>query len=216
MFSNQFQRVKDNILPFVLIGLFVGIFIGKASWFRSFAWINDYLKYSGINTYYPDSGQVLFFKHFGPDTLTFLLIAIFAFSAMNRIVLAVKQEGRGYWDIVKPLENFGTFLAVAWLGLILGITLPTLIYEGISRGVTFLVYIVYPLVFLVEVGLCMAFLSSRSLDVIEDYAGRYNKRILGVRVEGLVLFCLSVLMLTYQDKHATLIKSLVTWVKSAL
>ena len=61
MFRKQIKRVRENILPFVYIGMFIGIVIGKASLFRRIDWLNDYLLYAKIDTYYPDSGQIVFF-----------------------------------------------------------------------------------------------------------------------------------------------------------
>jgi hypothetical protein len=217
MFDNQVQRVKDNILPFVLIGLFVGIFIGKASWFRSFGWINDYLKYAEINTYYPDSGQILFFNHFGPDSLTFLLVAIFAFAGIGRMARGVREKDLDDKDgIVQSLENLGSLLAVAWLGLILGMTPPVLIYEGFASSVGFLVNIAYPLVFLVEVNICIAFLSGDTLRKVHDLVERYDRSNFGVRGEGLFLLALAILILTYENKHVDTITAFTLWIRSFL
>lgn len=217
MFQKYIQRVKNNILPFVLMGLFVGIVIGKASWFRSFGWINDYLKYAEIDTYYPDSGQILFFNHFGPDALTFLLVAIFAFSGIGRIVLGVREKGPEYNEgIVQSLENFGSLLAIAWLGLILGITLPILLFQGFASCITFFVFVAYPLVFLVEVNICTAFLSGDTLMKVNDLAAKYHKTNLGIRAEGLFLLSVAILALTYEDKHTDTIRSFTLWIRSML
>lgn len=217
MFQSQVERVKDNILPFAFIGLFVGLVLGKASWFRSFGVVNNYFNYAVIDTYYPDSGQNLFFNHFNPDTLTFLLVAMFAFSAFSRLVFGIREkfadDGRGN---LQSLENFGSLLAIAWLGLILGITLPTLIFQGPTSAIKFLVYISYPLLFLFEVKLCTAFLSGKSLYKVHELAGGYSKNNLGVRAEGLVILGLAILLLTYQDRQNDALRSFTHWIKSML
>lgn len=217
MFQKYIQRVKNNILPFVFMGLFVGIVIGKASWFRRFGWINDYLNYAGINTHYPDSGQLLFFNHFGPATLTFLLIAMFAFSGIYRIALGVREKNfRDSKGFNHTLESFGSLLAIAWLGLILGITLPTLIFQGFTSFIVFLVNVSYPLVFLVEANICVAFLSGDILKKVYDLAGGYARENLAIRAEGIVLLSLSMIMITFQQKHLDTIKSFTLWVKTML
>ena len=76
MFQNQIQRVRDNLLPFAIIGLLIGIIIGKASWFRSFGWISEYLRYAGINTRYPDSGQIIFLNHFDANYFRWIGVGI--------------------------------------------------------------------------------------------------------------------------------------------
>jgi hypothetical protein len=217
MFDNQIQRVKDNILPFVFIGLIIGIVIGKASWFRSIGWINSYLKYSGINTYYPDSGQILFLNHFGPETLTFLLVAMFAFAGIYRIALGSREEGpRSSSGMVQSFENFGSLLAIAWLGLILGIAVPTLIFQGFSSFIAFFVSVFYPLVFLTEVNFCTSFLSGDTLRKVHDSIERYGRGNLGIRAEGICLLALSILMLTYVDKHTDVINSFTHFIRSIL
>ena len=217
MFHSQVQRVKDNVLPFTFIGLVVGLVIGKASLLRSYGAVNSYFNYAVIDTYYPDSGQNLFFDHFNPNTLTLLLVAMFAFSAFTRLVFGVREkfaeDGRGN---LQPLENFGSVLAIAWMGLILGITLPTLIFQGPTSAIKFLVYIAYPLLFLFEVKLCTVFLSGKALYKVHELAGGYSKNNLGIRAEGLVILGLSILMLTYQDRQTAAVRSFTHWIKSML
>lgn len=217
MFKAQIQRVKENILPFIFIGLFVGVVIGKASWFRSFSWVNDYLNYAGIDTRYPDSGQALFFNHFGPATLTFLLVAMFAFSGFYRIALGVREKGpKDVKGFNQSLESIGSLLAIAWLGLILGIMLPTLIFQGFASFITFFVNVSYPLVFLVEVNIGAAFLAGNTLKKVNELAGGYHREMLAIRAEGIVLLSLSIIMMTYQQKHLDTIKSFTVWIKSML
>jgi hypothetical protein len=217
MFQSQVQRVVDNILPFSFIGLFVGIVIGKASLFRSFGSLNNYFNYAVIDTHYPDSGQNLFFDHFNPDTLTFLLVAMFAFAACSRLVFGIREkfpeDGRGN---IRSLENFGSLLAIAWLGLILGISLPTLLFQGFGSCIKFLVNIAYPILFLIEVRICTTFLSGKSLYKVHELAGGYNKNNLGIRAEGLVILVLAILMLTYQDRQSEAVRSFTYWIRSIL
>ena len=217
MIQKYFQRVINNILPFVFMGLIIGVVIGKASWFRSFTWINDYLNYADIQTYYPDSGQSLFFDHFGPATLTFLLIAMIAFAGVHRIALGSREKNsRDTKGFSHTLESLGSLLAIAWLGLILGIALPALIFQGFTKFVVFFLNVSYPLVFLVEVTICAAILSGGFLNKVHSLVGRIGPQSLVVRVEGIVLLLLSIVMLTYEQNHLDLIRSFTYWVKSFL
>ena len=216
MFRHQIDRVKENMLPFAGIGLFIGILAGKASWFRSVPWLNDYFVYAGINTYHADSGQTLFLSYFDSDPLTFFLIAIFAYSALSRVIFGVDEKGpRNCRGIVRAVENFGSMLAIAWLGLIVGIMVPTFIFQGVVSGITFSVHAVYPLVFLIEVSICTAFLMSHPLYRMKDFIGR-GKLKPGVRLEGLFLLGLTIVMFTYEGKHAALVDSLVLSAKSVM
>jgi hypothetical protein len=216
VFYHQIQRAKENVLPFIGMGLFIGILAGKASWFRSFGWLNDYFVYAGINTYYPDSGQTLFFNYFDSGPLTFFVIAIFAYSAFSRVIFGIDEKGpRNCREIIRAIENFGSLLATAWLGLILGIMLPTLIFQGVVSCMTFSVYAVYPLLFLIEISICTAFLMSHALYRMKEFVGR-GKLKLGVRLEGLFLLGLTILMFTYEGKHSAAVDSFVLWAKSMM
>ena len=213
MFNYQLKRVKDNILPFACIGLLIGTVIGKASWFRSFPSLNNYFGYAGISTYFPDSGQIVFYNHFSPDTLTLLLVAIFGFAGITRLVLGVTERGpQDRTSIMQSLESIGALLAIAWLGLILGIMIPVFIFQSVTSGVNFLVNIFYPLIFLIEVSLCTELLSGNYLNKVRRLIG--NKANLGIRVEGLLILGLGGLILTYQSQHADTIDSLTVWITS--
>ena len=212
MFKQYFRKAGISILPFLFMGLTVGIVIGKASWFRGIGWMNDYLNYADINTYYPDSGQSLFLSHFGPATLTVLLIAMFAFAGIHRIVRG-SREKKG---TTHTLESFGFLLSMAWLGLIVGIAVPALIFQGFRPFMMFFLNVSYPLVFLVEVAICTAFLAGPFLKKLHSLAGGFGPQSLVIRVEGLVLLLLSALMLAFQENHLDLIDSFTHWVKSFL
>jgi len=215
MFQKQLKRVRENILPFVYIGLFIGVVLGKASLFRRIGWLNDYFLYAKIDTFYPDSGQIVFLNHFDTSTLTFLLVALFAFAGLHRIVFGDQES---YFEIggsfSGSLESFGSLLAIAWLGLIFGIALPALIFQGFKSCITFLLYAVYPMLFLIEVTICTAFLSSNSLDKFQDLFGRYNRLRLGMRMEGLTILGIGILILAYENKYVATIESFTIWVKS--
>ena len=89
MLKTMILRVVNRILPFICMGLLLGIVIGKSSWLRSFGWVNDYLRYARINTHYVDSGQTIFLDHFDARILMYLLIAIFVTASLQRVFLGV-------------------------------------------------------------------------------------------------------------------------------
>jgi hypothetical protein len=217
MFKRYFQKVKNNILPFLFMGLIVGNVIGNASRLRGVGWINDFLNYADINTYYPDSGQTLFLYYFGPATLTFLLIAMIAFAAIHRIGFGSREKNsRDTNSFSHTLESFGSLLAIAWLGLILGIALPVLILQGFTKFMVFFLNVSYPLVFLVEAMICVAFLSSPFLKKVHSLVGGFGPQSLVIRIEGIVLLLLSTVMLAFQSNHLDLIDSFTYWVRSFL
>jgi hypothetical protein len=215
MFHQQIQRVKYNILPFMLIGFCIGIVIGKASWFRSINWLDNYLRYAQINTYHHDSGQTLFFKYFDPNVLTFLLFALFFFAGMNRLLFGSHEgSSKNVGSISHSIETFGSLLAIAWLGLTVGIALPVLLFQGVNSSIGLLVHTVYPIFFLIEVSICTTFLSGNALGIFQNIFGGSLGSNLGARIGGLLVLGIALTILTYETKYAAAVKSCIAWLKS--
>lgn len=194
------------------MGLLLGIVIGKASWLRSFGWINEYLVYAKINTYYVDSGQTIFLDHFDAGILMYLLIAIFVTAALQRVFLGIRDQGQKTAGVIPTLASFGSLLAIAWAGMILGISIPTFIFQGYGKFVIFFLYIIYPLLFLIELKICTDFLSGKLYAIV----GLRGPSRLGIRVEGLVVMGIALTMLTYQELYFASIRSFTRWANSML
>lgn len=217
MFQYQIKRVKENILPFILIGFIVGLFIGKADFLNSINWLNLYFDYANIKIDYKDGGQKIFFEHFAPNTLMFLLVAIFVLSAAHRIFFgALEKSPKERKGIIYSLENFGSLLAIVWLGLTWGIMWPALIFEGHISFFKFLFLSVYPVLFLFEVTCCTIFLHWQGLHKIPEYIDGHRKWKVGTRLEGIAIFGLAILMLTYHEQYDTMMNSFSQWLVSLL
>jgi hypothetical protein len=217
MFNYQIERVKENILPFFWIGIIVGIVIEKAEYLSGIDWLNSYLNYANIKIDYQTIGQKIFFEHFAPNTLMFLLVAIFFLSAVHRVFWgALEKEPKERKGIIYALENFGSLLGIAWLGLMLGIMLPALIFEGYSSFFKFLIFSTYPIVFLFEVSICTVFLYWEGLHKIPEYFDGYSKWRLGTRLEGVGILCLAILFLTYHKQHESMMNKFSQWLLSFL
>jgi hypothetical protein len=92
--------------------------------------------------------------------------------------------------------------------------LPTLIFQGVVSCITFSVYAVYPLLFLIEVKICTAFLSGDSLYKLQVQFARFSSWKLGVRIEGLVILGMATLMLAYQAKYSAKLEAFTYWARS--
>ncbi len=216
MFNKQLQRLQDNIIPYACIGLFVAILIGKGSWFRSVGPIRDFFTFAGINTQYPDSGQSVFANFFDPNLLTYLLIAILIFAGLWRLAVGSRESGMAHRSVIYPLENIGSLIAIAWLGLILGMVGPIGGFLGAKQAVTFFVNIFYPLFFLIEVTLLGMFMSGGALSQVRMMVDRFVPGNMGVRIEGLILLAIGILIIAFQDKYFALIKSLIQMINGLL
>jgi hypothetical protein len=217
MFQYQIKRVKENITPFIIIGFIVGFFVGKSEYLNSIDWLNAYLTYANITVNYNDSGQKIFFEHFAPNTLLFLLIALFSISAAHRIIFgALEASPKERKGIIYSLENFSSLLAIAWLGLIFGIMWPALYFEGYFSFFKFLFFAMYPILFLFEVSCCTIFLYWEGLHKIPEYIDGHRKWKVGTRLEGLVILGFAVLMFTYHQQYNSMVKDLSQWLISLL
>jgi hypothetical protein len=213
MFRNQIKRITSNVVPFVFVGLFLGLFIGKASWFRQFGLLNDFLIRARINTRYYDSGQMIFMKYFDRGSLMTMLVLLLAFAAVHRLVIGI-HERRSLWNFNQTIDRLGSYVAIAWLGLIVGITVAALINQSIAIGVIFLTNAMYPLLFLVEVVLINSILNRNGLLNLPIQNDIYQKLRVGIRLDGLVILILGGLILTYQGKYHSTIYSFTNWVRS--
>ncbi|EIF41619.1 hypothetical protein DOK_17955, partial [gamma proteobacterium BDW918] len=158
---------------------------------------------------YKDSGQSIFFEHFAPNTLLYILIAIFFFSALHRTIIgAIEKPPKHNEGAIYALENFGSLLAISWLGLMIGIMGPALYYEGFASFVKFLVLAIYPVMFLVEVSLCIAFLYWEGMRKIPTYIDDRTGWKWGTRAEGAFVLLLALIMLTYHQQYDSFIKYL--------
>ena len=207
------SKVKSNILPFIIIGLVLGLVIGKASKLRGIGTINDWLNFASINTYFPDSGQRLFFNYFFPEVLTFFLVVMLALAGFHRLVRGDREKFPDDRNSnSQALDNFGSLLAIAWLGLLIGISVPVMIYEHPLRGLEFLANAAFPLVFLIEVQVCTAFISGTGLNVVYNLAGGHSRTAVSVRAEGLVLVLAAGALMTFMEHHYQAIDWFVRWV----
>ena len=137
MIKQQFNKVKNSIIPFIFIGLFLGFFIGKVSWLRSFGFVRKYLYNAQIYPNYDDCGQTLFFEYFDAKILTYILLSMFITMGLGRLVFNKINFVRGQsW--LSVLEKLGSILAIAWLGIMIGMTAPILIIQGMYSAVIFL------------------------------------------------------------------------------
>ena len=210
MFNLQIQRIRESIVPFACVGVFIGVFIGKASWFRTFDFVRDFLRFSGISSRYPDSGQQVFFSYFDSEVLTYILILILIFTGLWRTVVGNEESGFMQRDVISPLERLGSLLAIAWLGLIVGMVVPIGIYEGLASAFSFLATAVHPLLFLASVTLFSVFLSSGVLAWVRSFVDRKIPGGLGTRAEGLVILGMGLSLTAFQDKYFAIVDKLVS------
>lgn len=200
MFQHQLKRVKENILPFISIGFITGFFISDKNPLISIDWLNSYLNYANLQIN-KKIAEEIFLEHFAPNTLTFLLIAIFTLSAIHRFFYgALEYKPNDKKGMIYSLENFASLLAIGWLGLILGIMLSALLFGEVRVVIAFLLLSLYPILYLVLVSSCTALLYCKILQKIPLYIDNNSKWKIGTRIEGFLILFLAIFILTYHSQ----------------
>ncbi|ELA8098837.1 hypothetical protein HJ201_23680 [Vibrio parahaemolyticus] len=217
IWQEQLDRVTSNILAFIILGLISGFIVGGKSTLESWDWLNRYFEFANVSVDYASFGSSLLSEHLAPNSLTLILIFSFFFSAVHRIIYgAVETRPEEKKGVIYSLVNFGSLLAIAWLGLMLGIFVPAVFFDGWSTGFKFLIIAVYPLLFLVEVVFCLKLLYWSGINEKPDYIEDRKQWRRRTRIEGFVVLIAAVLLFTFNDQYQNTMSSLTSYLKSAL
>ena len=213
----QIKRVKDNITPFLLIGVVMGCFIGAAKKLKEYGWLNNYLEYANISLDYADMGNAVMFEHLAPNTLVILLFLIFLLSALRRIFFgALEAPPKEQKGVIFALENFASLLAIAWLGMMLGIMLPAWWFEDWRTCAKFAFLAIYPVLYLIEVT-CVSMLAySQFLYKLPIFTHERPKWKIQTRLEGFVILCVALVTLTYHKQLTEFTNLTGKWLHSLL
>jgi len=201
LLSVQLTRVKDNVFPFIWIGVLCGWAYAKADYLSSLAWLNAYFDLADIHFDLKKEVKTIFFEHMAPNSLIVLMIAVFFLSSLQRIICGVpskpisKESGMIY-----NLENFTSLLAISWLGVVTGISLPAWYFDGFLSFLQFMFVALYAIFFLLEIRLSAVLLSGELFVSRPEYKEEYWKWGIKTRFEGLGLLVITALLFTFQHK----------------
>ncbi|MCZ4307407.1 hypothetical protein [Vibrio atlanticus] len=213
----QLERVYSNILAFIILGLFSGFIVGGQSTLESCEWLNSYLKFANIEIDYGDFGSSLLSEHLAPNSLTLILIFTFILSALHRIFFGAIETKPGYKKgVTYSLVNFGSLLAIAWLGLMVGISFPALIFDGFSTAMRFWIISIYPIMFLIEVVFCLKLLYWGGLCEIPVYIEERKQWKRRTRIEGVFVLAVAMFFVTFYEQYQNFMNYIVEFLKSAL
>ena len=217
IWQEQLDRVTSNIFAFIILGLISGFIIGGKSTLESWEWLNRYFEFANINVDYTDFGSSLLSEHLAPNSLILILICSFFLSAIHRIIFgAIETRPGERKGVIYSLVNFGSLLAIAWLGLMLGISVPAALFDGWSMGLRFLIIAIYPLMFLIEVVFCLKFLYWTGLNEKPEYIEEQTRWKRRTRLEGLGVLMAAFLLFTFHSQYQGFMDSLISSLKSAL
>lgn len=201
MWKIQKKRIKANIIPFAMIGLIVGGFIGFANQLKELSWLNGYLRYANITMDFSDLGSSVMFEHLAPNTLVVLLIAIFLFSALRRILFgALEAAPTEQSGIVFALENFASLLAIAWLGIMFGLLVPALAFSGWKAMAGFALLMLYAAIYLIEVSAATMLTHLQLISKLPIFTHERGRWKMKTRLEGIVILAIGFAALTYHKQ----------------
>ncbi|WP_342057852.1 hypothetical protein [Aeromonas sp. OTU364] len=216
IWKEQLDRVMSNIGAFIIIGSLSGFIIGAKSTLESCEWLSSYLKFVNINVDYSDFGGSLLSEHLAPNSLTLILVFSFFLSALHRILFGVIDSRPDKNGMIYSLVSFGSLLAIAWLGLMIGISFPALIFDGWSIALKYIIISIYPAMFLIEVVFCLKYLYWGGLNERPEYIEDIKKWKMKTRFEGVGVLALSILFLTFYGQYKNFMGLIINYLKSIL
>ncbi|MGR5503875.1 hypothetical protein ACQKP3_24410 [Vibrio sp. DNB22_10_4] len=156
-------------------------------------------------------------EHVAPRTLILILNFTFFLSALHRIVWgSCETNPRERKGVIYSLVNLGSLLAIAWLGLMLGVSIPAFYFEGWKISLAFLLLTVYPVLFLIEIDLALKFLYWKGIwkepEYLEDRWGWRMK----TRLEGVFISMLAFVIFITIEHHQAFWNLIVRTLRDAL
>lgn len=176
-----------------------GVILGNADWISGNRFFLAYEKVSGLDIDLKEFSLGLFFEQFAPNALLASWALVLLLAAFHRMVWGA-TEGKTFLSagFIEPLEEFGSLLAIAWLGLMLGLMWPALLFEGWASFFKFAFLCLYPVMYLGEMSMFVRLLSWHGLAEAPIWMDKRVGWRLGTRAEGAALFLGALLFLAFQ------------------
>jgi hypothetical protein len=147
----KLNRILNNIFPFLIIGALSGyISVCKVS-LESLIWLQDLQSFMKIDIDWEAISIDMFSEHAAPQSLTVIIVSLTFFSILHKLVYGEVQELNTWFGmkVVLSLENFGSLLAIAMLGLILGVAMSALTTGDVYSFIKFILVSTFPILTLV-------------------------------------------------------------------
>ncbi|WP_146162720.1 hypothetical protein [Vibrio splendidus] len=215
--KNQLNRVRENICAFILLGMLSGFIVGGEDYLSDLKYLNSLLSLLDVQIDYKELGSSFMFEHFAPNSLVLILVFAFFFSSLHRIFHgAIRTEKVEEKGIIYSLVNFGSLLAIAWLGIMLGISFPALIFDGWKVSLSFWILSIYPVLFLIEISCCQLIMYWEGLSERPVFKEDMKAWARKTSLEGIAILVLAFVVLIGMEKHQTFIDLIVSRLRSAL
>jgi len=179
--------------------------------------LKSYLRYADISLHLRMHSFQLFGEYIAPTTIAYCLVFLYILASFHRLLLGRVGEGGSFFvnRIILPLEKFASLLSISTLGLLIGISIG-LIPSGVKTVFSFLVFSLHPLFFLLFLGIGVGFVYVQNKTITTQWMENHLPGFISSRVDGLYLFSLFFLAITFHTKIHDQIKYFGKWLLNLL
>ncbi|RJP78307.1 MAG: hypothetical protein C4522_12955 [Desulfobacteraceae bacterium] len=206
------KRIQKEILPFILIGLLTKLlFLFQGDLLR-WKWMKSYFRYADISLSLKLRSFQLFGEYIAPVTIAYCLIFLYLSAALHRLIIGRTGEGGSFFvnKIILPIEEFASLLSIATLGLLIGISLGSIV-NGPEAAVSFLVFGLYPVFFLLLLAIGVGFVVVQNKTVCTGWMQGHLPGFICSRMDGLYLLALFFVTITFHNKIDEQIRMIGKW-----
>jgi hypothetical protein len=206
------KRIQKEILPFILIGLLTKLVFLFQSDLLRWKWVKTWFRYADITLSLKLRSFQLFGEFVAPLTIAYCLVFLYILAALHRLIIGRTGEGGSFFinKIILPIEQFASLLSIATLGLLIGIAIGSIV-NGPKAAVSFLVFALYPIFFLLLLAIGVGFVVVQNKTVCTQWMENHLPGFIRSRMDGLYLFVLFLLAITFHTKIDEQIRMLGKW-----
>jgi hypothetical protein len=199
-------KIKENVVPFIIIGISSGLVFRFEDSIKELDWLTNYLEFAKIPLDLKADYLTSFGEHIAPVTLTYSLIFTYLLAIFHRIIWG-EVSAKGTWvtnNVIKPIASFASNLAIAMLGLLIGICIAS-IGEFWKYSVAFALATIYPLAYLLLLRLGVGFVYDDRQHKINSMFRDYAPRPIKSRAQGLYMLIIGSIVITFHSYITVLI-----------
>lgn len=204
-----YQRVKENIWPFFLMGLLTGGLFKVENGIKNNELISKYFEFSNISPNLLETYIKVMREHIAPVTLSLTLALVFFLSALHRLICGKVEAENGFFKfVILPLEKFASILAIALLGILLGFSVIAIASRS-EIGTLSLATCFYPVFYLMLLHFSVNAVFVGNAPIVNKMPAFIKDRF-----DGLALLIISFLVLTFHRQlflAVELISNLIGW-----
>ncbi|WP_252176532.1 hypothetical protein [Endozoicomonas sp. 4G] len=216
MRSTHSKRIKENIWPFIIIGIFSGTLISLEKYIINSSIYKLIIKNTDINFDLSKFATSLFEESIAINTLLFFFIITGLSITGHRMLFGVVDRRSLQSGFIHTIENFSALLSIAMIGLCVGISIPAFISEGKNVGGIFILAAIVPACYLMITAVTVEVLYWKGVKDLPKFVEDNRKWRWAARIEGFILFIGLILYLSFYKTFDSFIRTIQSYVQSLL